>query len=168
MSRRTTTKPERQKPERQKLGTKGAVLAEFSLALMPLLITFFSFVQVGKLFTASLVVRHSAVAAARAAAVIHKQGDNNPGDNGTDDDITRAAELEMGPWYGSSLDLNGSVTIEDKSSTSDPYGNVKVTVPATYTCDVPLGSLIVCGPSRTRDMTATASFPHQGALYKLQ
>jgi Flp pilus assembly protein TadG len=149
-----------------RVGTKGAVLAEFALAATPLFITFFSLIQLGKVYTASFVVRHSAISAARAAAVIHKKGENNPGQNGTDEDITRAAQLAMGPWYGSTLDLNGNVKIIDKSSTSDPYGNVEVTVPAVYTCDVPLGSLLVCGAGRTKVMEAKATFPHQGAVYK--
>jgi len=68
---------ERKETDRKKIGTKGAVLAEFALAATPLLITFFSFVQVGKVFTASFVVRHAAITSARAAAVIHK----NDGDN---------------------------------------------------------------------------------------
>jgi hypothetical protein len=149
-----------------RVGTKGAVLAEFALAATPLFITFFSFVQLGKVYTASFVVRHSAISAARAAAVIHKKGENNPGENGENEDITRAAQLAMGPWYGSSLDLDGEVEIKDKSSMADPYGPVEVTVPAVYTCDVPLGSLIVCGTGRKKTMNAKATFPHQGARYK--
>lgn len=142
--------------------TRGAVLVEFTVALMPLLMIFFCFVQVAKLYTANLVVKHSAVAAARAAIVIKAP---NPGKNGSEDEIAYAAGLAMGDWLKNGTLMNPSVTTTTQASEADPYGLVTSTVSTTYSCNVPLGGMIVClGPTKT--LTARMSLPNQGANYK--
>src|SRR5436190_22180757 len=40
---------------------RGAVLAEHVIAIVPILMTFFTFVQLSKVATARLVVKHSAI-----------------------------------------------------------------------------------------------------------
>ena len=57
---------------------RGAVLVEFLVAFMPLMITFSSFVQVAQIATASIVTKHSTIVGARAAAVITNEHKNTP------------------------------------------------------------------------------------------
>ena len=75
---------------------RGAVLAEFAMAAFPLLLTFFSFAQVAKLYTANLVIRHAAMVGARAAIVTLNKDATNPGNNGPDTDVDNAVGLAMG------------------------------------------------------------------------
>ena len=150
--------------------TRGAVLAEFVIVFIPLMTVFLSMVQYAKLGTANLVLRHSAVVGARAAAVVSNEHQNNPGDNGTNDDIKRAVKTSMGPWYyQGNLNVN-DIKITDASTTqadNGPYGLVTVTVSASYKCDVPIGGLM-CGLGRRHTFKEIrASFPHQGARYKI-
>lgn len=157
--------------------TRGAVMAEFAIALMPMLMAFFGFVQVSRAFQANLVLRHSAIVAARAAAVISNKNDNLPkekdsdgNDNGNKDDgqeeVELAAALALRPWLEDGAFDNVTVNIDDKSTRDDPYGMVNVTVTATYNCGVPLGKLLVCGTDATLTKSITAGFPHQGAKYR--
>jgi Flp pilus assembly protein TadG len=144
---------------------KGAVLVEFLVAVMPLMITFSSFVQVAQVATARLVVKHSAIVAARAAAVISNAHSNTPdqkkGDN--KDEIEAAVRAALGPWAQTMDSIK--VEIDDQSSGGDPYGMVQVTVTTEYHCSVPFGSTIVCKAGGARTMTMKAAFPHQGACY---
>ena len=157
--------------------TDGAVMAEFAIALMPLLMAFFGFVQVSRAFQANLVLRHSAIVAARAAAVISNKNDNLPkekdsdgNDNGNKDDgqaeVELAAALALRPWLEEGAFDDVTVEIDDKSTREDPYGMVNVKVTATYNCGIPLGKLLVCGTDSTLKKTVTAGFPHQGAKYR--
>ncbi len=151
--------------------TRGAVLAEFVIVFIPLMTVFLSFVQYAKLGTANLVVRHSAVVGARAAAVVSNEKNNNPGNNGSSEDIKRAVKSSMGPFYYQGGINVTNVDIKDQSTTAadnGPYGLVTVTVSATYDCDVPIGGLM-CGLGRRHKFKdIRASFPHQGARYKME
>jgi Flp pilus assembly protein TadG len=144
---------------------KGAVLVEFLVAVMPLMITFSSFVQVAQVATARLVVKHSAIVAARAAAVITNAHNNTPdqkkGDN--KDVIEASVRAALGPWAKTMDSIQ--VEIDDQSSGGDPYGMVQVTVTAEYHCSVPFGSTIVCKGGGARTIKMKAAFPHQGACY---
>lgn len=144
---------------------KGAVLAEFVIAIVPVMMTFFSFVQLSRIATARLVVKHSAIVGARAASVLSNQHDNNPGASGDgQSDITNAVKAALGPWSRTMVGVN--VTVNDQSSSSDPYGWVEVKVSATMVCNVPMGN-IACGLSRTKKLEETYKMPHQGATYKM-
>lgn len=151
---------------RDPLGTKGAVLAEFVIAIVPVLITFFSFVQLAKIATARLVVKHGTIVGARAASVISNQHDNTP-DMKTDGkaEITNAVRAAMAPWIRKGSIIGVNVTVQDQSSRSDPYGWVTVTVRATYACKVPMG-FIACG-GLTKTLEESYRMPHQGALYRV-
>ncbi len=144
---------------------RGAVLVESVIAIVPLLMTFFGFVQVAKIYTANLVVRHGAISAARAAAVISNANNNNPGKQGTNDEIKQAAALAMLPWIEDGSITAVNVSVADQSSRSDVYGPVRVEVTATYRCSVPMMGRVICAGSQ-RTMTAEATMPHQGAKYK--
>lgn len=148
---------------------RGAVLVEFAVAFMPLMITFSCFVQLSQMATAKIVVKHSAVVGARAAAVIANGHKNTPdqkqGDNKAD--VEAGVKAAMGPWTKTMKSVD--VAIDDKSSCTDPYGLVSVTVTAEYKCSVPFGGRLLCGAvGATRTMKQTYGFPHQGARYKLE
>jgi Flp pilus assembly protein TadG len=148
-------------------GTKGAVLAEFVIAIVPVLITFFSFVQLSKLATARLVVKHSTIVGARAASVISNVHNNTPdAKNDGKADITNSVRSAMGPWIAKGSIAAINVTVDDQSSRSDPYGWVTVTVRATYVCKVPMGFL-ACG-GLTKTLEESYRMPHQGAIYEIQ
>lgn len=147
---------------------RGAVLAEFVIAIVPIMTMFFTFVQLGSMATARLVLKHGAVVATRAAAVITNGHQNNPGqEKGVNEEqITQAAEAAMLPWVDKGLlsDVEAKV-VSDESSEDDPYGWVTVKVTATYHCNVPMGK-VVCGGSDV-DWEQQYRMPHQGANYKL-
>lgn len=145
--------------------TRGAVLAEFVIAVTPLLMTFFCFVQMARVASARLMVKHSAIMAARAAAVITNGKNNTPDQNGgaNQEMVTNAAKLSLGPYNRQMLTVTAE--INDQSSQADPYGAVTVTVRATYRCSVPMGGRIVC-PGGVKVFTERAMMPHQGARYQ--
>ncbi|HVJ94737.1 MAG TPA: hypothetical protein VM580_33350 [Labilithrix sp.] len=151
---------------RLKRDSKGAVLAEFCIAIVPVLTTFLSFVQLSRVATARLVVKHSAIIGARAAAVISNANDNNPGQyiGSHDDDISNAVKAALGPWQEAGGIQAVNVTVNDTSSRGDPYNWVEVKVSATYACKIPMG-VIACGGS-TKLLEETYRMPHQGARYR--
>jgi hypothetical protein len=147
--------------------TRGAALIEFVIAFLPMLMVFFSFAQAAQLAKAKLMMKHAAIAAARAAVVIKDKDSGsttNPGDNGEETDITWAANVALGQYL---LDGNVDAAGVDcqRPDTSDPFGLVTCTVKATYHCDVPLGKFLVCGGG-TMDLTERMSLPLQGARYR--
>ena len=147
--------------------TKGAVLAEFVLAIVPVLTTFFTFVQLARLATARLVVKHGAIVGARAAAVITNNHENNPGqEGGGEEEVANGVKAAMGPWLSRSAITSVNVSINDASSHADPYNWVEVKVTATYACNVPMGQ-VVCG-GRTRKLVEKFRMPHQGAKYEAE
>src|SRR5262249_28860646 len=147
--------------------TRGAALIEFVLAFLPMLMVFFSFAQAAQLAKAKLMLKHSAVAATRAAVVIKDKDSGsttNPGDNGEETDVTWAANGALGN-YLLDRDLDAPSADCQRPDTSDPFGLVTCTVRATYHCDVPLGKYLVCGGG-TMDLTERMSLPLQGARYR--
>ena len=145
---------------------KGAVLAEFVIAVVPLLMTFFSFVQLSKIATARLVVKHGTIIGARAASVISNANNNTPdAKNDGKQDITNAVKLGMGPWVSKGSITSVNVEVQDQSSRDDPYGWVTVTVTAQYRCTVPMG-FIACG-GVSKQLQESYRMPHQGALYEM-
>lgn len=145
---------------------RGAVLAEFVIAIVPVLMTFFTFVQLSKIATARLVVKHGTIVGARAASVISNANDNTPDAKGDgQNEITAAVRAGMAPWLADGSFSSVNVTVNDQSSRSDPYGWVTVTVSAEYRCRVPMGFLACGGLSKT--LQESYRMPHQGALYKM-
>lgn len=145
---------------------RGAALVEFLVALMPLMITFSSFVQLQQMATARLVLKHSAVVGARAASVISNKNKNTPEQEQGDNQATiqRGVEKALGPWAQT---MTVNVQVDDQSSCDDVYGMVTVKVQAQYKCQVPFGGRIVCGLGGMHDFNNIKySMPHQGARYK--
>src|SRR5512140_3849427 len=124
---------------------RGAVLVEFLVAFMPLMITFSSFVQLAQITTARIVTKHSAIVAARAAAVISNEKNNsrdaNKGKNQAE--IDASVKAALGPWAQTMNSVK--VDINDQSTGDDVFGMVQVTVTARYRCSVPFGGMLVCG-----------------------
>lgn len=150
--------------------TRGAVLAEFVVAIFPLLTIFFVFVQISAVSIAKLMVKHSAVIGARAAAVFSNKRDNCPECTGNGEgEVNGAVRAALVNWQGKFSSV--SAFVDDNSSRDigsnegyGPYGMVTVTVRAAYTCEVPIGRLIC--PGGTLTITEIKSMPHQGARYK--
>lgn len=147
---------------RRRARTRGAVLAEFAIVAMPLFSAFFGFWQVGRGYLAGILLLHAANAGARVAAV---ELPPNPGDNGDPEkDIPAAVHLALGKWDNAFTSIK--VTHTTEASDNDPYGMVTVKLVGTFRCDIPLGSLLMCGADRHIDITQQAIYPNQGATYK--
>lgn len=156
---------------------RGAVLIEFVVAVVPLLTIFFVFVQLSAIAAATLMVKHSAVVGARAAAVYSNVNDNVP--EGCSDDgkqrIADGVRVALGRWAPS---ITTEVEVTDRSSrwedseedsspnVDGPYDLVTVRVTAHYRCEVPLGRLIC--PRGSKTIVQTKSMPHQGARYRIK
>ena len=134
---------------------RGAVLVEFAIAFMPLMITFSSFVQLQQMATARIVVKHAAIVGGRAAAVISNKNRNTPDaeDKDQDDDVKKGVMAALGPWKRTMSNVD--VKIEDTSTCEDPYGTVAVTVTADYKCSVPFANLFMCGAGKTLGKSPT-------------
>jgi hypothetical protein len=147
---------------------KGAVLAEFAIAFMPICTMFLVAVQLSRYLVCRMVVTHAAEVSARACAVII---DPDPGHDkhvdGPDSDVQTAAHMIMTSFGGP---LGGhEIRISDPTCThvGDANGGIDtVKIDATYTCDVPVAKRIVCSGG-TKTFTITTHFPHQGAEYTL-
>lgn len=144
---------------------RGAVLAEFAIAFMPICAMFLCVCQLSRYSIARLAVLHAAQVSVRACAVIIQP---DPGHSttidGPDTDVQRAAKVAMTPFEGS-----GEITHDDptcKHDGEDNGGTDTVTMTGHYDCKIPLARGIVCS-SGAKTFTVHAQFPHQGAKYKL-
>jgi hypothetical protein len=145
---------------------RGAVLVEFAVAIMPLLMTFFVFFQVAVMVTAKMFVRHATIAAARAGIVIKGGGATNPmkggQEQGSDGDIQMAFTSGLGEWGANGM-LTGTVSVSDPGG---PTGDVTATSAVLFKCNVPLGRRFVCPGGSILPMVDRATLPKQGAEYK--
>lgn len=152
---------------RSRKRVRGAFTVEFLVAFVPLLLGWTCTWQLSRYFVGRLVFKHSAIVGARAASVLSKKNENNPGPSAEDakeEDIEKAVKAAVGPW--SSVLKIQKVEVDDKSSKDDPYNLVRVKLTAKYKCGIPLAGRIVCGTSGSRTWKTEAELPHQGALYK--
>lgn len=151
---------------RQELASdrRGAAAVEFVVAMVPLFLTLFCFMQVGKMYTANLVFQHAATIAARSAAVV-VEPTINPGDNGSEDDVKQVARLALGAWQTAIRDLDVEITSD--ASATNVNGMVTATLTGNFACGVAMGATIVCGIDRMAPLKATARFPLQGARYQI-
>lgn len=135
---------------------RGAVLAEFAVALVPLFYAFFCFTQFAKIAVATQVMHHATTVAARYAMVSYPACIPHVG-AGEDSDLTTAARQALGPFAG-------SVTVQSVSASygGGPFGDITTTATYAYNCDVPMGRMI-CGSGYTH--TVSVTFPHSGARY---
>jgi Flp pilus assembly protein TadG len=148
---------------KKRVDQRGAVLAEFVIALVPLLTIFFVFVQLSAISAARIRFKHAAVIGARCAAVYSNKNHTCPECEGDGEaEVTDALRAGLGSSARGYTDVNASVA--DGSSESDPYGLVTVTATAKFQCAVPLGR-IICGSGSSVTFTERKSLPHQGAMY---
>lgn len=155
---------------------RGAVLAEFAIAFMPICAMFLVLTQLSRLFIARLAVMHAAEVSVRACAVII---DPDPGHeaspplDGQDTDVQKAAQIAMQPFGGDGMTNYGgkelSISAPSCTHAGDANGGTDtVTTTATFYCIVPLAQRIVCqNPTTPKTWDVTAQFPHQGANYGL-
>jgi Flp pilus assembly protein TadG len=135
---------------------RGAVIVEFALAILPVLMIFFGTVQWCCCAYVNLILHHGAFVAARCNAVVH------PGmpDAGKAEDCTTAVNTLL----ATSTKDKATVTLTGGAATSETVGVTEVKL--TYKCTIPLGNVVACGPSREQKWTAKASFPNQGSAYQ--
>ncbi len=138
--------------------SRGAVLPEFAVVLMPLLICFFTIAQLALATCAKMAVRHAAGVAVRAAAVSHGEFHDRSGER--DDGLAQqAAEASLGPWRGI---ITMSVAITGGSRAQ--HDELVATITASYPCSVALGSRIVCGAGAL-PIVESSHLANQGARY---
>ncbi len=144
---------------------RGAVLAEFAIAFMPICTMFLCVVQLSRYSIARLAVLHAAQVSVRACAVII---DPDPGHevslDGPDSDVQRAASIAMAPFEGSGEISHTPPTCTHEGE--DNGGTDTVAMDGHYSCTIPVAKRLVCsGGDKT--FTVHAQFPHQGAKYQL-
>ncbi|WP_394839387.1 hypothetical protein LVJ94_21100 [Pendulispora rubella] len=137
---------------------------EFLIGFMPMATAFLCFTQVGWIYTAHLVFKHAAFAAARAAIVTVEPC--NPGkdlDKRRPDDPKNAftAALGGGAWQHTF----SSPEVNPQYNGGEKFGDVKTEVKAKYKCNVPMGKRLVCSGFGFVTMKETITLPHQGAAY---
>ncbi len=150
---------------------RGAVLAEHIIAIVPVMVTFFSLTQLSGMAASRLALKHGAIVGARAAAVYSNVANNNPGHNGSGQSETeQGVRAAIAPWMQRGLLSGVTVKVDDQSDRSD-YGRydwVTVTVTATYNCNISFPKFygFICGAGGMKAMTETYKMPHQGAIYQ--
>lgn len=161
---------------------KGAALPEFAVAIFPLLWLFFVFVQVATMFTAHLVLHHSAWVAARCGIV--QKGGYLPGDyvsnpdgkqatdNGKAEDVCQKAAIDatgIGFWHNMLWNITVKYELKNNAGGkhNEGYGDLVTTVTADYQCHGPvLSNRAVCG-NGMKSLKISVTLPHEGAHYTL-
>jgi hypothetical protein len=158
---------------------EGAVYAEFTIAIVPMLALFWGLMQLNGLLLADLVARHAVVNAVRAAIVCDSDDPpQTPAELVTSNGCSyEAAKMTLtsvksfSPPGGTAPDF--SLSVEG----ADTNGNqpVTVTLIAHYHCEVPLVGGFVCGllsglshgsvANATAMLSRKATLPNQGAGY---
>ena len=143
----------------------GAVYVETLVVLPVVFFMFFCTWQLVDLLTASLVVRHAAISAARAAAVIGPDSPTFYGGQARDDVASglRFDAVQDAAWMALKAHPHFSKGTSHVVVDGQFAGNNLVTahVSADYSCHMPWVN-VVCGGG-TRTLTAEASFPYQAA-----
>jgi hypothetical protein len=170
--------------------TRGAVYVEFLIAFMPVFVFFLCLLQLALLFSAKLLVEHSATTGARAAAVVFGDepgpyNEANPQANVSSKErrkIVRGAILialapmilddtvaSVGIGYP---DVAGGKSTPNDTAIPSRMGNamIRVRVDAKVICKIAIANVIVCDANgnsalRIKDVPAESSYPYQGANY---
>jgi len=135
---------------------RGAVSAEFIIAVMPFLMLFFVASQYSTLAVARTLTQHAAFMGARAAMVVcaDPKGAGNPRET-----IQKAVTLSYGP-AGAFAKPVASVSNNCNKTSQDL---VTVDVRSEFPCSVPLGGRLICGGPKLT-LKASASMPNQGSV----
>lgn len=173
--------------------TRGAIYVEFLIAFMPVFVFFLCLLQLALLFSAKLLVEHSAVQGARAAAVVfgdepatygEQHGQVNALTAGRRQTVRDAVLVSLAPLIldGSIARVDVAYPREDTPGGPDEPVDTKLTpmalsgpkmirvrVEADVVCKIAMANLIVCqgAPGAFRVTTARAEslYPYQGASY---
>jgi hypothetical protein len=169
--------------------TRGAVYVEFLIAFMPVFVFFLCLLQLALLFSAKLLVEHSATEGARAAAVVFGDepiyNEANPQTNvsslGRRKIVRGAILIALAPMILDDTVLSVGVGYPDVAGgTSTPNdtpitartgdGMTRVRVDAFVLCKIAIANIIVCdriGNSalRIKNVPAESAYPYQGANY---
>lgn len=132
---------------------RGAVLAEFVIAVVPFLMLFFCTAQYSVVAVGKILTKHAAFLGARAAIVTC----SDPGGGGMND-VQSAVKTALGPVTKLGTP-SAAVTGGSCDKTNQAMLTITVTMPMQ--CNVPMGNLFVCGGS-TKTLKASASMPNQG------
>jgi hypothetical protein len=155
----------------------GAVYVEFLVAFLPLLVFFECLIQFSGLVAAKLVVQHAAMTATRAAIVVLYDDPKYYNDEEVGkttgkrrEAIRLAAAMPMRSVKSIvAFDINFP-SQAGESDDRDQYGRdelVRVRVTATYRCQVPFASRLVCNwLTGMRELHGEAALPNQGADYE--
>lgn len=130
--------------------TRGAVYVEFLIAFLPVYVFFLGLIQIGLLFTARLITEHAATNAARAAAVVigddnddvHDYGDEakhkfDPEDNDAKRTkaVRNAAIISLMPLILNGVAQNIEVLYPDEPGGEGQPGTVEYAPLSQYTVD---------------------------------
>lgn len=173
----------------------GAVYVEFLIAFMPVFVFFLCLLQLALLFSSQLVVEHSAVQGARAAAVVFGDEPDPYGEHGDDAVNTLSAPrrgavrdavlISLAPLIldGSIATVDVAFPREDAPGGDDqpenepltPMANagprmIRVRVEAAVVCKIAMANVIICKPGgrpnlRVTQAAAESLYPFQGARY---
>lgn len=146
---------------------RGAVFVEHTIALFPVLYTFFMTWQLIEFFAADLIVQRAANAAVRAAVVVLPDDPNAFGRDGDlhkyagmrRDLVRRAAELVL--LSAGNIEDNVSVEVTGTFSEHNP---ITAEVRASFRC-VASWANAVCGGQATRTLVARSTHAYQGARF---
>ena len=147
---------------------RGAVMVEFLIAFLPIFFSFWCILQSAGLYSAKLVVMHSAYLGARGAGVVLADDPKNYGGEdqfaakGKRNDAIKKAVMR-------GLIANGSLqttTADIKVSGTGRRGIATVEVSVRYRCGLPVADKVVCGLGGSKVLKSKASFAIHGADYK--
>ncbi len=182
----------RRQPPRPRLrdDTRGAVYVEFLIAFMPVFVFFLCLLQLALLFSAKLLVEHSATEGARAAAVVFgdEPGPYNEANAQANvyskerRKIVRGAILiALAPMILDDTVASVGVGYPDVAGGKSPPNDTPITartgdamirvhVDAFVICKIAIANVIVCdrlGNSalRIKNIPAESAYPYQGANY---
>jgi Flp pilus assembly protein TadG len=157
---------------------RGAAYVEFLIAVVPMMILFWGIMQLNGLLLADLVARHAAVHAVRAAIVCDSQVGHPQ--SAEELEAPGGCAYEAAKLALSAVRSFGAPDFSVRIEGASRHGNAPVTatVIATYRCQVPLASSLLCtglisdegGGSAARGvlkLTRKATLPNQGAGYEL-
>lgn len=145
--------------------TRGAAVVE-ALIAFPVFFAFFScLVQLIYLELGALATQHAATVAARAAVVVAADDPKYYG-SGTGS-LTGKRKEDVEEAVKNTLRIS-SADPRMRVTFSGGFGEgeiVKARVEFDHPCGIPVGGLIVCGPSRKATVIREASMPSQTAGY---
>ena len=143
---------------------RGAAIVEMLVAFPVFFAFFATIVQLAYLEVAGLATEHAATVAARAAIVVAADDPRFYGTGTGTLDGQRGEEVDEAVHNTLRL-ATDEPTAHTKFSGFAEGTIVTAEVTFDYPCTIPVGSVIVCGASRTRHITRQAAMPSQTASY---